>query len=87
MSQHASRTGGLLGGLRNRALGAGFVALVVVLGWLTYAIFNKSFVSYDDVTLRASAIGLQLPSRADVKIRGVIMATSQRPFSRTSRGR
>ena len=45
--------------------------LVLVLGWLTYAIFNKSFVSYDDVTLRASNIGLQLPARADVKIRGV----------------
>ena len=71
MSQHASRTGGLLGGLRNRAFGVGFLVLVVVLGWLTYAIFNKSFVSYDDVTLRASNIGLQLPSRADVKIRGV----------------
>ncbi|QWZ07004.1 MCE family protein [Nocardioides panacis] len=71
MSQHVSRTGGLLGGLRNRALGAGFVVLVVVLGGLTYAIFDKSFASYDDVTLRASHLGLQLPSRADVKIRGV----------------
>jgi phospholipid/cholesterol/gamma-HCH transport system substrate-binding protein len=71
MSQHVSRTGGLLGGLRNRAFGVGFVVLVVVLGWLTYAIFNKSFASYVDVTLRASHLGLQLPSRADVKIRGV----------------
>ena len=42
-----------------------------MLGWLTYAIFNKSFASYDDVKLRGSNIGLQLPARADVKIRGV----------------
>ena len=71
MSKHVSRAAASSRGLRNRAFGVGFLALVVVLGGLTYAIFNKSFVSYDDVTLRASNIGLQLPSRADVKIRGV----------------
>ena len=36
-------------------------------------IFTKKFVDYDEVTLQTSNIGLQLPSRADVKIRGVIV--------------
>ena len=39
----------------------------------TYAIFTKKFADYDEVTLQTSKIGLQLPSRADVKIRGVIV--------------
>ena len=41
--------------------------------WLTYAIFTKKFADYDEVTLQTSTIGLQLPERADVKIRGVIV--------------
>ena len=40
---------------------------------LTYGIFSKKFVDYDEVTLQTSTIGLQLPARADVKIRGVIV--------------
>ena len=35
--------------------------------------FTKKFVDYDRVTLRTSTLGLQLPERADVKIRGVIV--------------
>jgi phospholipid/cholesterol/gamma-HCH transport system substrate-binding protein len=61
----------LLPNARNRAFGVGFLVLLVASGYLTYGIFNKSFASYDDVTLRTSKTGLQLPSRADVKIRGV----------------
>lgn len=61
----------LLGGFK--VLGIGFLALLVALVWLTYAIFTKQFSSYDEVTLKTSTIGLQLPSRADVKIRGVIV--------------
>ena len=41
--------------------------------YLTYAIFTKKFTEYDEVTLQTSTIGLQLPMRADVKIRGVIV--------------
>ncbi len=55
----------------HRVLGVAFLALLVLAGWFTYAVFNKSFTPYDHITLRASKIGLQLPSRADVKIRGV----------------
>jgi phospholipid/cholesterol/gamma-HCH transport system substrate-binding protein len=66
----AARTS-LFGELRHRALGVAFLLLLVLFVALTVAIFNKSFVKYDRVTLKSDQIGLQLPSRADVKIRGV----------------
>jgi phospholipid/cholesterol/gamma-HCH transport system substrate-binding protein len=59
--------------LEHRVLGAAFLALLMLAVWFTYAVFNKSFADYDRVTLRASKIGLQLPDRADVKLRGVIV--------------
>jgi phospholipid/cholesterol/gamma-HCH transport system substrate-binding protein len=58
---------------QHKALGVVFLALVVLAGYLTYAVFAKKFSDYDEVTLRTSKIGLQLPARADVKIRGVIV--------------
>ncbi|NYG58800.1 phospholipid/cholesterol/gamma-HCH transport system substrate-binding protein [Nocardioides daedukensis] len=58
--------------LRNKKLiGIVFIALLASGVWLTSAIFNKTFVDYDRVTMDASSVGLQLPARADVKIRGV----------------
>jgi len=57
----------------HKALGVIFLCLLLLAGWLTYAIFNKTFASYDEVTLQTSKIGLQLPQRADVKVRGVIV--------------
>ncbi|ANH37181.1 mce related protein [Nocardioides dokdonensis FR1436] len=56
-----------------KLLGILFLAMLVGGAWLTYAIFTKKFVEYDEVTLQTSRIGLQLPERADVKIRGVIV--------------
>ena len=41
--------------------------------WATYGVFTKKFTDYDEVTVKASRIGLQLPQRADVKIKGVIV--------------
>jgi phospholipid/cholesterol/gamma-HCH transport system substrate-binding protein len=61
----------MFAGAKHQMLGVAFLLLLALFGWLTYAIFSKSLVSYDDVTLRSSKIGLQLPDRADVKIRGV----------------
>jgi phospholipid/cholesterol/gamma-HCH transport system substrate-binding protein len=58
-------------GVQHKVLGVAFLVLLAVFAWLTYAIFNKSFASYDEVTLQTAKAGLQLPSRADVKIRGV----------------
>jgi phospholipid/cholesterol/gamma-HCH transport system substrate-binding protein len=54
-----------------KVLGVVFLALVVLAGYLVYATFTKKFVSYDKVKVETSTIGLQLPTRADVKIRGV----------------
>ncbi|GAA3655029.1 MCE family protein [Nocardioides ginsengisoli] len=57
----------------HRALGILFVCLLLLGVWLTYATFTKKFTAYDKVTLKTSTIGLQLPTRADVKVRGVIV--------------
>jgi len=59
----------------HRVLGVTFLGLLALFVWLTYAIFNKSFSDYVDVTLRASRTGLQMPARADVKIRGVVVGS------------
>jgi len=56
-----------------KLLGVIFLALVVLAVYLTYATFSKKFADYDEVTVQTSKIGLQLPSRADVKIRGVLV--------------
>jgi phospholipid/cholesterol/gamma-HCH transport system substrate-binding protein len=57
----------------HRVLGVGFLALLLLGAWFTYAVFDKAFTEYDEVTLEASKLGLQLPDRADVKVRGVIV--------------
>lgn len=56
-----------------RLLGVVFICLLLLGVWLTYATFTKKFADYEEVTLQTSTIGLQLPDRADVKIRGVIV--------------
>lgn len=56
-----------------RAYGVAFLALCLFFVWFTYAIFTKKFADYDEVTLETSNVGLSLPTRADVKIRGVIV--------------
>ena len=56
-----------------KLLGVVFLALVVLAGYLTYATFTKKFTDYDEVKVETSKIGLQLPARADVKIRGVLV--------------
>ena len=57
----------------HKVLGIVFLCLLLLGVWLTYAVFTKKFSDYDEVTLQTSKIGLQLPSRADVKVRGVIV--------------
>ena len=65
------RGASFLAGAKFKVFGAAFLALLVFFVWLTYAIFSKKFVAFDEVSLKTSSIGLQLPARADVKIRGV----------------
>jgi len=57
----------------HKLIGLVFLALIAGGIWLTGAIFTKKFTDYDEVTLETSTVGLSLPSRADVKIRGVIV--------------
>lgn len=57
----------------HKILGVVFLTLLVTGVYGTYSIFTKKYVDYDRVTLQTSSIGLQLPARADVKIRGVIV--------------
>ena len=57
----------------HKVLGVVFLCLLLAGVYLTYGVFTKKFVDYDRVKLETSTIGLQLPARADVKIRGVIV--------------
>jgi phospholipid/cholesterol/gamma-HCH transport system substrate-binding protein len=59
--------------VEHRMFGVAFLALLVLLGWLTFAIFQKKFTDFVPVSLESSKTGLQLPDLADVKIRGVIV--------------
>ena len=56
-----------------RGLGAGFIAVMLFFLWLTYAVFNKTFIDVVPVTLTTSTAGASLPSNADVKLRGMIV--------------
>ena len=57
----------------HKVLGVVFVLMLLASVWFTYAVFTKKFADYDEVRLETSSIGLQLPTRADVKVRGVIV--------------
>ena len=57
----------------HKTLGVIFICLLLLGVWLTYAVFTKKFADYEEVTLETSSVGLQMPLRADVKIRGVIV--------------
>jgi phospholipid/cholesterol/gamma-HCH transport system substrate-binding protein len=59
--------------LKLKALGILFICLLLAGVWLTYGVFTQKFTHFDEVTLDAPTIGLQMPERADVKIRGVIV--------------
>jgi phospholipid/cholesterol/gamma-HCH transport system substrate-binding protein len=60
-------------GRSHKTLGIVFLAMLLLGVYLTYGIFTKKFADYEELTLRTSKIGLQLPARADVKTRGVIV--------------
>jgi phospholipid/cholesterol/gamma-HCH transport system substrate-binding protein len=57
----------------HKILGIVFLCLILAGVYLTYAVFAKKFTHYDELKLETSTIGLQLPNRADVKIRGVLV--------------
>lgn len=55
----------------NLVLGVVFLVLLLSGVWTSYGVFTQKFTDFDEVELKTSNIGLQLPIRADVKIRGV----------------
>lgn len=59
--------------MKFKVFGVAFLALLMGGVWLTYGIFTQKFSTYDELKLQTSTIGLQMPLRADVKIRGVIV--------------
>ncbi len=59
--------------LRFRLLGVAFLVLMLVGVYLTYAVFAQKFTSFTKVDVNTDTIGLQLPSQADVKVRGEIV--------------
>ena len=69
----------------HKLLGAVFLSLLLAGVWFTHAIFSKRFVDYERVALETSKIGLQLPARADVKLRGVIVGEAL-DFAATAKG-
>ena len=64
---------GVLGRFKYRALGVAFLVLILVGLYGVYGAFTQKFTDFDEVTLQTDTIGLQLPERADVKIRGVLV--------------
>lgn len=56
-----------------RLLGVGFLCLILLFVWITYAFFNKTFETTVPITVEASSTGLQLPRYADVKLRDMIV--------------
>ena len=61
------------GKLHFRALGVAYIAMLVAAFLLVVAIFGQKFTSFDKVELRTATVGLSMPDRADVKVRGVIV--------------
>ncbi len=57
----------------HRILGVVFIGMLALSVWLVSAVFTQKFTAFESVTLTTSSAGMQLPSRADVKVRGVIV--------------
>ena len=57
----------------DRLLGVIFIGILLLGVWTVNAVFTQKFLHFDKVELNTDTIGLQLPARADVKVRGVIV--------------
>jgi len=57
--------------LRTQLAGVAFLGVLVLLGWLAVAIYDKDFDDAELVTLRADRVGNQLAPTAEVKVKGV----------------
>ena len=77
--------------MNHRVLGIVFIGLLVLGVWAVNAVFTQKFVAFDRVALETSTVGLNLPAKADVKVRGVIVgqvlsATSQGDIAKLELG-
>ena len=59
--------------IKHRTFGVAFVGMMLLGVWLVNAIFTQKFTSFDEVALKTDTAGLNLPARADVKVRGEII--------------
>ena len=59
--------------IKHRVLGVAFIGMMLLGIWLVNAIFTQKFTSFDEVALKTDTAGLNLPARADVKVRGEII--------------
>ena len=57
----------------NYVLGVLFIAILAAGVWAVNGVFTQKFISFDKVTLSTDTTGLQLPDKADVKVRGVLV--------------
>lgn len=57
----------------HRVLGLIFIGLMVFGVWSVNAVFTQKFTDFDEVALSARTASLNLPARADVKVRGAIV--------------
>lgn len=61
------------GNVHKRLLGVVFIGLLVLGVWFVNAVFTQKFTDFDRVTLKTDTVGLNLPAKADVKVRGLIV--------------
>ena len=59
--------------MNHRFLGLVLIGMLVLGVWLVNAVFTQKFTDFERVGLSAGTAGLQLPEKADVKVRGVIV--------------
>lgn len=58
---------------RRRGAGALFLVVLVLLGWLSVAVYQKKFATVAMVTLYTSSAGNEMNLGAEVKVRGVVV--------------
>ena len=59
--------------MNHRFLGIVFVGVLILGLWFVSAVFSQKFTDFDKVSMTTSTAGLNLPPKADVKVRGVIV--------------
>ncbi|MEV3853279.1 MCE family protein [Streptomyces sp. NPDC050095] len=59
--------------IRRRLAGVVFLVVPALLIWLAVAVYNKDFVSSDDVVVETGSVGNEMHLGAEVKLRGVVL--------------